>query len=70
MKISPCKDCQHYKRFNTGAISCYAANNIDFYWPSDIDKMLKQCPLGWRARKTGENDFDFYRDYKNVHKYQ
>jgi hypothetical protein len=30
--------------------------------------MLAHCPLGWRAKKSGKNDFDFYRDYDNVHK--
>lgn len=69
MKISPCKTCQHYKTFSTGAISCYAADKVDFYWAEDLHLMLKNCPLGWRARKSGANDFDFYRDLNAVHKY-
>jgi len=69
LKVLPCIRCQHYKHFNTGAVSCYAADNVDFYWTTDLDKMLKHCPLGWRARKTGENDFEYYRDIKSVHKY-
>lgn len=69
MKVLPCLRCQHYKRFDTGAVSCYAVTPIDFYWPSDIDLMLKKCPLGWRGKKVGDNDFDFFRDSKSVHRY-
>ena len=34
-----------------------------------VDKMLAKCPLGWRAKKSGSGrEFDYYRDYENVHK--
>lgn len=68
MRQNPCSNCKNFKQFNTGAISCYAVRDPVFYWPENIHEMLTHCPLGWRAKKSGQNDFDFYRDYSNVHK--
>lgn len=69
MKQNPCSSCRHFNAFETGAISCYAVRDPQFYWPDDTDKMLAKCPLGWRAKKSGSGrEFDYYRDYENVHK--
>ncbi len=68
MRQNPCSSCKNFKQFDTGAVSCFAVRDPTFYWPENIDEMLEKCPLGWRAKKSGNNNFDFYRDYDNVHK--
>jgi hypothetical protein len=30
--------------------------------------MMASCPLGWRAKKSGNKEFDYYRDYSRVHR--
>lgn len=68
MRQNPCSICKNFKQFDTGAVSCYGVRSPEFYWPENIHEMLAHCPLGWRAKKSGKNDFDFYRDYDKVHK--
>lgn len=68
MRSNPCSSCKHFKSFDTGAISCYAVRDPQFYWPEDQDKMMASCPLGWRAKKSGNKEFDYYRDYSRVHR--
>ena len=66
MNQNPCETCPYYNTFDNGCISCYAQKDIEFYWSSNIDEMLKSCPKGYRARKISENTFSYYRDYNNV----
>ena len=58
MKQNPCSICKNFKQFDTGAVSCYGVRSPEFYWPENIHEMLAHCPLGWRAKKSGKNDFD------------
>lgn len=68
MTQMPCENCQYYTTFENGCVSCYAQKDIEFYWNSYIDEMMKTCPKGYRAKKLGENQFSYYRDYNAVEK--
>ena len=65
MKQLPCSECSYYTRISNECVSCYAHKEIEFYWLSNIDEMLKLCPRGWRAIKDSKG-FSYYRDYKQV----
>jgi len=68
MRQNPCSECRHFRQFDTGAISCWAVRDPQFYWPETQDEMMNHCPLGWRAVKASGKSFDFFRETKNIHK--
>ena len=64
MRMIPCTDCEHYTTMPDGVISCFAVQDVQFYWIENLANMINKCPKGWRARQHSKNDITVWREDK------